>query len=67
MRKYKENEANREIFFEEEKAEKIKAQKDENEKRRKQALADAGQSDLKEIADSIEAPVHPSEGALRDL
>jgi hypothetical protein len=67
MRKYKENEANREIFFEEEKAEKMKAQKDENERRRKQALADAGQSDLKEIADSIEAPVHPSEGALRDL
>jgi hypothetical protein len=67
MRKYKENEVNREIFFEEEKAEKIKAQKDENDRRRRQALEDAGQSDLKQLADSIELPVHPTEGALRDL
>jgi len=67
MRKYKENEVNREIFFEEEKSEKIKAQKEENERRRKQALEDAGQADLKQLADSIELPVHPSEGALRDL
>ena len=67
MRKYKENETNREIFFEEEKAEKIKAQKEENERRRKQALEDAGQADLKQLADSIEMPVHPTEGALRDL
>ena len=67
MRKYKENEVNREIFFEEEKADKIKAQKDENDRRRRQALEDAGQSDLKQLADSIELPVHPTEGALRDL
>lgn len=67
MRKYKENEVNREIFFEEEKAEKIKAQKEENDRRRRQALEDAGQSELKQIADSIELPVHPTEGALRDL
>ena len=67
MRKYKENETNREIFFEEEKAEKIKTQKEENERRRKQALEDAGQADLKQLADSIELPVHPTEGALRDL
>jgi hypothetical protein len=67
MRKYKENEVNKEIFFEEEKAEKIKAQKEENEKRRKQALADAGQSDLKQIAETLDTPVHPSEGAVRDL
>jgi len=67
MRKYKENEVNKEIFFEEEKAEKIKKHKEENEARRKQALADAGQSDLKEIADTISSPVHPSEGGVRDL
>jgi hypothetical protein len=67
MRKYKENEVNKEIFFEEEKAEKIKAQKEENEKRRKQALADAGQTDLKQIAETLDTPVHPSEGAVRDL
>ncbi|MFN9954781.1 MAG: DUF5832 domain-containing protein, partial [bacterium] len=67
MRKYKENEVNKEIFFEEEKAEKIKAQKEENEKRRKQALADAGQTDLKQLADTLDTPVHPSEGGIRDL
>ena len=67
MRKYKENEVNKEIFFEEEKAEKIKAQKEENEKRRKQALEDAGQTDLKQLADTLDTPVHPSEGAVRDL
>ena len=67
MRKYKENEVNKEIFFEEEKAEKIKAQKEENEKRRQQALADAGQADLKQIAETFDTPVHPSEGAVRDL
>ena len=67
MRKYKENEVNKEIFFEEEKAEKIKAQKEENEKRRKQALADTGQTDLKQLADTLNTPIHPSEGAVRDL
>ena len=67
MRKYKENEVNKEIFFEEEKAEKIKAQKEENEKRRKQALADAGQTDLKQLADTLDTAVHPSEGAVRDI
>lgn len=53
MRKHKENEVNKEIFFEEEKAEKIKAQRDENKKR----------NALKE---SLETPIHPAEGAIRD-
>jgi hypothetical protein len=67
MRKYKENEVNREIFFEEEKAEKIRLQKEENERKRKQALMDQGLADSKQIEDAIEAPVHPSEGGIRDL
>ena len=67
MRKYKENEVNREIFFEEEKAEKIKNQKEENERRRKNALLDAGKSDTADISQTIQSAVHPSEGAIRDL
>lgn len=70
MRKYKENEANREIFFEEEKNERIKAQKEENKLRQKklleQAKADAGVADTSDIEQSISVPVHPAEGALRD-
>ena len=38
MRKYKENEVNRDIFFEEEKQAKIEAQKKENEARKQKAL-----------------------------
>ena len=64
MRKYKENEANREMFFEEEKAEKIKAQRVENEKRKAKALEDSQAT--KELKDSIETPIHPSEGGIRD-
>jgi len=64
MRKYKENEANREMFFEEEKADKIKAQRVENEKRKAQALEDSQAT--KELKNSIETPIHPSEGGIRD-
>ena len=67
MRKYKENEVNREIFFEEEKAEKIKAQKEENEKRKRQALEDQGVVEAKQLEDAIQTAVHPTEGANRDL
>ena len=57
MRKYKENEVNRDIFFEEEKAAKMKAQKEENEKRRRES-----QQALLE-----NPPVHPAEGgAIRE-
>jgi len=56
MRKYKENEANRELFFAEEREMSIKAQKEENAKRR------AEQNQLQDLA----KPVHPSEGAMRE-
>ena len=56
MRKYKENEANRELFFAEEREASVKAQKEENAKRR------AEQNQLQDLA----KPVHPVEGAMRD-
>jgi hypothetical protein len=56
MRKYKENEANRELFFAEEREGAIKAQREENAKRR------AEQTQLK----ALEAPVHPAEGGMRE-
>ena len=64
MRRYKENEANREIFFAEEREAKIKAQKEENEKRRREAVG-AGASNAAALEDAAR-PVHPSEGALRE-
>ncbi len=68
MRKYKENEVNRDIFFEEEKAAKIEAQRKENEERRKKALTDSGVADTRAIEDAINSNVHPAEGGkLRDL
>lgn len=71
MRKYKENEVNKEMFFEEEKSEKIRNQRLENEKRKAKALEDAkkdsGLVDSHELQDSIERPIHPSEGGIRDL
>jgi hypothetical protein len=60
MRKYKENEVNKEIFFEDEKTEKIKKQREENETRKKMAaLEDAPTAELQQILDT---PVHPAEG-----
>lgn len=71
MRKYKENEVNREIFFEEEKQAKIDAQKKENEARKRKALedakADAGLAEAQDLAAALERPVHPAEGGVRDL
>jgi len=72
MRKYKENEVNREIFFEEEKAEKIRKQKEENMARAKKAAEDAkadkGLADTEDIKNALEAPpIHPAEGGIRDL
>jgi hypothetical protein len=70
MRKYKENEVNREIFFEEEKQMKIEAQKKENEARKQKALEDAkkdaGVADTQDIAAALDRPVHPAEGGVRD-
>ena len=63
MRKYKENESNKEIFFAEEREAKVKAQKEENEKRRREnAAATSNAAALEDAA----KPVHPSEGALRE-
>ena len=60
MRKYKENEANRELFFAEEREAAIKAQKDENAKRKAEA-------EKEKVPTVMDAPaVHPSEGAIRD-
>jgi hypothetical protein len=74
MRKYKENEMNKELFFEEEKSEKIKKQRLENDTRKKMAaLEDAEKKDTgvvesSDVQQSIETPIHPTEGgALRDL
>lgn len=68
MRKYKENEVNKELFFEEEKAEKIKKQREENEARRKMALQDAGAVETSEVQQILDTPVHPAEGGPpRDL
>jgi hypothetical protein len=61
MRRYKENEANKEIFFADERESKIKAQKEENEKRKRENAA----ATQKALEDSS-APVHPTEGALRE-
>ena len=59
MRKYKENEANKEMFFAEQREESIKAQKEENERRKK------ANAEEKALEDASKA-VHPSEGAMRD-
>jgi hypothetical protein len=61
MRRYKENESNKEIFFADEREAKIKAQKAENEERKKKN-AEALRTQLE--ASSV--PTHPSEGALRE-
>ena len=68
MRKYKENEANKEIFFAEEREAKIKAQKEENERRRKQNALEAGTVPATPaLEDTVAVPVHPTEkGVLRD-
>jgi hypothetical protein len=73
MRKYKENEVNRDIFFEEEKQQKIENQKKENAERKKKALeddakarADAGVASLEDLTEQFNTPLHPSEGAIRD-
>lgn len=67
MRKYKENEMNKDIFFDERKREKIEDQKKENERRKKQALEDKGLADVSEMKAALEtAPVHPAEGGIRD-
>jgi hypothetical protein len=57
MRKYKENESNKEIFFAEQRQEAVKKQKEENARR-----SNAGARQLEDAA----KPVHPTEGAIRE-
>jgi hypothetical protein len=64
MRKYKENESNKEMFFAEEREESIKKQKEENERRKKENLLSAA-AEQKALEDAS-VPVHPSEGAIRE-
>jgi len=71
MRKYKENEVNRDIFFEEEKAQKIENQKKENAARKQKNLEDAAKADsgvatIEDLTQQFDTPLHPSEGAIRD-
>ncbi len=56
MRKYKENETNKELFFAEERENKIKAQKEENERRKK----------ANEQEKALLENVHPAEGGARE-
>jgi hypothetical protein len=66
MRKYKENESNREIFFAEQREESIKKQKEENERRKKANAEEKALEDAKKALEDASAPVHPSEGAHRE-
>ena len=61
MRKYKENESKKEMFFAEQREESIKAQKAENERRKKE-----NSKALEDSVASATLPVHPTEGAIRD-
>jgi hypothetical protein len=72
MRKYKENESNKEIFFAEQREESIKKQKEENERRKKESLLLSGKGGegrtnlLENIVSEASVPVHPSEGVIRE-
>jgi hypothetical protein len=61
MRRYKENEANKEMFFAEQREEAIKRQKEENERRKKE-----NEQLARQALEDVSVPVHPSEGALRE-
>ena len=68
MRKYKENESNKEMFFAEEREQKIKAQKAENEQRKKENALKAAEAkpSLEDTVEQASVPIHPSEGAIRE-
>ena len=68
MRKYKENESNKEMFFAEQREESVRKQKEENEQRKKKNALEAAE-EKKTLEDGLadaSKPIHPSEGALRD-
>ena len=62
---------NRDIFFEEEKAQKIENQRKENAERKKKNLddqkKDSGVVDIADLTQQFNTPLHPSEGAIRDM
>jgi hypothetical protein len=62
MRKYKENESNKEMFFAEQREESIKAQKEENARRQKLNDAERSASQLEDASKSV----HPTEGVIRE-
>jgi len=76
MRKYKENEVNKEMFFAEQRDDSIKKQKEENERRRKaNAIEAAGSTNAASNAAAavstaqltdLSVPVHPTEGVIRE-
>ena len=66
MRRYKENESNKEMFFAEQREESIKKQKDENERRKKANAEEKSLEDAKKALEDASVPVHPSEGAHRE-
>ena len=67
MRKYKENEVNKEMFFADQREESIKKQKEENERRRKaNALEGSEKKQLEDVVADASKPVHPSEGVMRE-
>jgi glutamate dehydrogenase/leucine dehydrogenase len=69
MRKYKENEVNRDIFFEEEKQQKIEAQRKENAERKKaieNEKQDKAIMDISDLTAQFNTALHPAEGAIRE-
>ena len=76
MRKYKENEVNKEMFFAEQREDSMKKQKEENERRRKAnaeevAAGTAGASNAAAASPAaqltdLSMPVHPAEGVIRE-
>jgi hypothetical protein len=75
MRKYKENEVNKEMFFAEQREDSMKKQKEENERRRKanaleaeaeaEGRSNAAASPAAQLTD-LSMPVHPAEGVIRE-
>jgi hypothetical protein len=66
MRKYKENEVNKEMFFAEQRDESIRKQKEENARRRAANAEEAAREKAALALQEASVPVHPSEGVLRE-
>jgi len=66
MRKYKENEVNKEMFFAEQRDDSIRKQKEENARRRAANAEEAAKEKTAVALQEASVPVHPSEGVLRE-